>query len=113
MGNFRSMSESVFRVTIRGQFKDLSDESRQYLTRSQPEHDIFVSAYTPEGTFTYDERILFFNLRYEVRCKGDDPKKQAELHALNEAESFMRTMKFGHVFRSTTVTDVSEMWTSE
>jgi hypothetical protein len=24
--------------------------------------------------------------------------------------SFMRTMKFGHVFRSTTVTDVSEMW---
>ena len=66
-------AERVHRVTVRGQFRDLSEQSRQFLVRSTAEHDIFVSAYTPEGTFTYDDRIQFFNLRYEIRCGGDDP----------------------------------------
>ena len=57
----------VFRVTVRGRFADLTDRARALLVRSQADHDIFLSAYTPEGTFTYDAAIAFFNLRYELR----------------------------------------------
>ncbi|MEQ1704277.1 MAG: DUF6204 family protein, partial [Ilumatobacteraceae bacterium] len=83
-------SERVFRVTVRGQFDALSDEARRYLTGAQTEHDLFVSAYTPEGTFTYDSRILFFNLRYELRSAAADASTQVEAAALQEAELFLR-----------------------
>ena len=102
------MSEHrVFRVTVRGRFAGLSDETRRYLVRAQPEHDICVSAYTPEGTLTYDERILFFNLRYEIRCDGDaDPA----VLGMAEATQFLETMGFGHTGLRAHVVDMAEMW---
>ena len=99
--------ERVHRVTVRGRFRDLSEAARQYLVRSTAEHDIFVSAYTPEGTFTYDERIQFFNLRYEVRAaSADDAAVVGEV----EAEAFLRTMGFGHGDLKVDVVDVSAIW---
>jgi Family of unknown function (DUF6204) len=109
MGEEPSSGEQdrVHRVTVRGQFRDLTDASRQYLVRSKAEHDIFVSAYTPEGTFTYDDRIQFFNLRYEVRAAStDDAAVAGEL----EADSFLRTMGFGHGDLKVDVVDVSAIW---
>jgi len=103
-------SERVYRVTIRGQFHDLSDEARRSLVAAQPEHDVFLSAYTPEGTFTYDARIAFFNLRYEVRCDPDDTDRDPARVASAEAEAFLRTMKFGHRNLTTDVVDVSAIW---
>ena len=100
--------ERIHRVTVRGRFRDLSDTARAYLQRAQPEHDIFRSAYTAEGTFTYDERILFFNLRYEVRASSADADPAAV--ALREAETFLRTMGFGHTALTTEVVDVSAIW---
>ncbi len=100
----------VHRVTVRGRFAGLSEESRQYLVRTQPEHDIFLSGYTTEGTFTYDERIAFFNLRYEVRCGGDDPVAEAGDTALLEAELFLSTMGFGHGPLRVDVVDASAIW---
>ena len=103
--------ERVFRVTVRGQFADLTDEARRYLSGAQAEHDIFVSAYTPEGTFTYDSRILFFNLRYELRSAAADASTQVSAAALKEAELFLRTMKFGHKkLRVTEVADATAIW---
>jgi hypothetical protein len=97
----------VFRVTVRGRFRELSEEARRYLSRVQAEHDIFVSAFTPEGTFTYDDRLAFFNLRYEVRCGADsDPAQQA----LAESELFLRTMGFGYSHLRTDVVDASSIW---
>ena len=90
-------AERVHRVTVRGQFRDLSEQSRQFLVRSKADHDIFVSAYTPEGTFTYDDRIQFFNLRYEIRCGGDDPIGLAAMTGEVEAETFLRTMGWRRV----------------
>ncbi|MCX6519288.1 MAG: DUF6204 family protein [Actinobacteria bacterium] len=99
--------ERVHRVTVRGRFRDLDERARQYLVRAQPEHDIFVSAYTPEGTFTYDDRIQFFNLRYEVRAaSADDAAVTGEV----EAEAFLRTMGFGHGDLKVDVVDVSAIW---
>lgn len=106
-----SGSERVFRVTVRGQLDALSDEARRYLTGAQAEHDIFVSAYTPEGTFTYDSRILFFNLRYELRSAAADASTQVSASALKEAELFLRTMKFGHKnLRVTETADATAIW---
>lgn len=104
-------TERVFRVTVRGQFAELTDEARRYLTGAQAEHDIFVSAYTPEGTFTYDSRILFFNLRYELRSGAADASTPVAAAALKEAELFLRTMKFGHKnLRVTETADTTAIW---
>lgn len=102
--------ERVYRVTVRGRFRELGESSRQYLSRSKAEHDIFVSAYTAEGTFTYDDRIQFFNLRYEIRCGGDDPAGLAAITGEVEAEMFLRTMGFGHGELKVDVVDVSAIW---
>ena len=98
----------VYRVTVRGKFGSLDDATHAYLTREQPEHDIFKSAYTAEGTFTYDERIQFFNLRYEIRCNDDSD--DAENLARQEAEFFLRTLKIPHEITKVSVVDTSTMW---
>ncbi len=103
------MSEQrVHRVTVRGRFHQLSDEARRYLTQAQPEHDIFVAAFTEEGTFTYDDRIAFFNLRYEVRGADDDA--DAAARASTEAEQFLRTMKFGFTGLRADAVDATAIW---
>ena len=98
----------VYRVTVRGKFGSLDEATQAYLTREQPEHDIFKSAYTAEGTFTYDERIQFFNLRYEIRCDGDSV--DAANLARQEAEFFLRTLKIPHVITRVSVVDTWTMW---
>jgi hypothetical protein len=102
----------VYRVTVRGRFHDLTDRARRYLVAAQPEHDIFVSAYTPEGTFTYDERIQFFNFRYEVRADGPSATDDATLHGLIETETFLRTMGFGYTGLRASASDLTAMWNS-
>lgn len=99
----------VFRVTVRGQFTNLSDEARRYLVKAQAEHDLFVSAYTSEGTLSYDERILFFNMRYEVHA---DSEEKALASSLLEAETFLQTMGFAHKQLKANAVDVSQIWNS-
>lgn len=100
--------EHVYRVTLRGRFAQLEDSALAYLKREQPQHDIFVSAYTAEGTFTYDERVQFFNLRYEVRtAKGADAAGDIALH---EGELFLRTLGYSHLPLKVNVVDTSTMW---
>jgi hypothetical protein len=101
-------TERVFRVTARGRFKNLSDHARSSLSKSQTEHDIFLSAFTPEGTFTYDKHVRFFNLRYEVRTsEGADV---AGVIAQKEAELFLKTLGYSSHPLKISVTDASAMW---
>ncbi|HEX9258719.1 MAG TPA: DUF6204 family protein [Acidimicrobiales bacterium] len=99
----------VFRVTVRGQFHELTDRARRYLVEAQPDHDIFRSAYTAEGTFTYDGALKFFNLRYEVRLDSDEPTDAAGTKGLEEAEAFLNTMGFGHRSLRVAVVDMAAM----
>lgn len=101
-------SERVYRVTARGRFKDLSEQARSYLLKVQPEHDIFRSAFTSEGTFTYDEKIQFFNLRYEVRTP--EGSEAAGLIAQKEAELFLKTLGYSTHPLKMSVVDASAMW---
>jgi len=102
-----ALSASVYRVTVRGRFRNLTEQAQRYLAGAQAEHDIFRSAYTEEGTFTYDERIQFFNLRYEVRAVD---AAAAEATGQSEAELFLRTMGFGYDRLTVQVVDVSAIW---
>ena len=99
----------AFRVTVRGQFTDLSDEARRYLVKAQAEHDLFVSAYTPEGTLSYDNRIMFFNMRYEIHAESEE---KALASSLLEAETFLQTMGFAHKTLKAKGVDVSQIWNS-
>jgi hypothetical protein len=99
----------VFRVTVRGQFTELTEQARAFLVRALADHDILRSAYTPEGTFTYDKALTFFNLRYELRASGPDATGLVELEALDEAERFLATMGFGAKRLRADVVDMSSM----
>jgi hypothetical protein len=98
------------RVTVRGRFGELSDQTREYLRANQDQHDVSRAAYTAEGTLTYDSLIDFFSLRYEIRLGETDPDELAAAHAINEAELFLRTMGFGYRGLKTTVMDMAEVW---
>lgn len=102
------LAASVYRVTVRGRFSGLDEKARAYLAREQPEHDIFKSAYTTEGTFTYDTDIRFFNLRYEVRTA--EGAGAAGKIGLAEAESFLQTLGYGFEKLKVNVVDTSTMW---
>jgi hypothetical protein len=102
-------SDRVFRVTVRGQFADLTEQARSLLVRSQADHDILRSAYTREGTFTYDPALAFFNLRYELRAGGPDAAELVELEALDEAERFLATMGIGAKRLRADVVDMATM----
>ena len=99
---------TVHRVTVRGRFADLTEQAQRYLTGAREEHDIFLSAYTAEGTFTYDQAIRFFNLRYEIRGAGGDD--EAGVQGLEEAEQFLRTMGFGYTGLTVNVVDTGAIW---
>jgi Family of unknown function (DUF6204) len=104
---------SVYRVTVRGQFKGLSEAASRYLRGSAAEHDLFVSSFTQEGTFTYDERLQFFNLRYEVRTKTTDDIDDPAAVALSEAQLFLRTMRITHGPLRAAVMDMTAMTTRQ
>jgi len=103
-------STSAYRVTVRGRFHELSEDARAYLAKHRTEHDIFRSAFTPEGTLTFDDRLDFFNLRYEVRLTGDDasPARAVET-AEAEAEAFLRTLRLGYRNLHSDVMDLRAM----
>ena len=101
--------ERVHRVTVRGRFRELTSRRTSTCARPGRARHLRVRLH-PEGTFTYDDRIQFFNLRYEIRCGGDDPAGLAAVTGEVEAETFLRTMGFGHGELKVDVVDVSAIW---
>ena len=111
----------VYRVTVRGPFKNLTSQTRAWLHASAEEHDIFLSSFTPEGTFTYDKRLGAFNLRYEVRLAEETPNdavsstaatavsQEPSAIALAEASMFLQTLGIGHGALRSAVMDMNAM----
>ncbi len=97
----------VYRVTVRGRFVGLTDRARRLLESFADDHDIFSSAFTEEGTLTYDERLLFFNLRYEVR--DSERRTDAESYAATEAEQFLTVLGVGHRLTRVTSMNMTDM----
>src|SRR4029079_742775 len=59
------MGSREFRIKVRGEFKDLSDQQRSDLLAGAAEHDPLSSAFTPEGHLAYDLAARpFFTFRF-------------------------------------------------
>jgi hypothetical protein len=100
----------IFRVTVRGRFSALSETRRASLVETLDDHHVTKSAFTAEGTFTYDSNIDSFSLRFEIRVDGDDPEDQAAERGRRQAETFLRTLGIGYQTLRVTTTDMQSMW---
>jgi Family of unknown function (DUF6204) len=98
------------RVTVRGRFGNLTERAAEYLRDNQLDHDVSNSAYTREGTLTYDAAVDYFSLRYEIRVDADDLDEVAANRGVEEAGHFLRAMGFDHRPLKVTVTDVAAAW---
>jgi hypothetical protein len=100
----------IYRVVVRGHFADLDDPTRHALLADQDQHHIFKSAFTRDGTFTYDERLIAFNLRYEVRNSADDPADAIERDAIDRASRWLDQQGYGHKHLRASAVDMATMW---
>jgi hypothetical protein len=100
----------IFRVTVRGRFSELSESQRTRLVETLDDHHITKSAYTSEGTFTYDANIYAFSLRYEIRTEDEQPDLVASERGLSQAQNFLHTLEIGFSHLKITTTDMQSMW---
>lgn len=75
----------TYRVQATGQFSGLTPAARARLRDEQAEHDLLVSAWTREGTFTYSPSLTRFTLRYLLEV-SENSAAEADEAALIEAE---------------------------
>ena len=68
----------TYRVQVTGQFTDLTPAVRAQLRAEQAEHDVFLAAFTPEGTFTYTPTLTRFTLRYLLEVSEDSATEADE-----------------------------------
>lgn len=102
-----SGANDIHRVTVRGRFVDLTPHARALLESHAADHDIFSSAFTDEGTLTYDDQLTFFNMRFEIR----DGAGEAEAHAvaIDRATAFLKVLDIGFVLGRVASMNMSEM----
>jgi hypothetical protein len=87
----------IFRVVVRGQFADLSDGQR--------------AALSADGTLTYDEQLVAFNLRYEVRHTEPVPNDEAVgAEATDRAVATLTGMGLAAKHLRANVTDMATIW---
>lgn len=58
------MITRTYRVLVTGRFTATTPAVRDRLRAEQADHDVFLSAFSPEGTFTYAPSLTRFTLRY-------------------------------------------------
>src|SRR4051812_11144498 len=95
------MSVRIFRVTVRGFFKDLTPEARAALLDGADEHEPLKAAFTEGGTFTYEPRLTAFSFRFQLREQAEDDApvdvvQRAEERALDVAGRYLAESGIGH-----------------
>ncbi len=108
----------IFRAVVRGHFSGLDDATSAALIEVGDEHTYFDSAFTADGTFTYDNQLVAFNLRYEMRFVPDDPTDpddtvtapEVEAAAMERATAWLDSKGYGHRSVTVSVTDMASMW---
>jgi hypothetical protein len=76
------MMTRTYRVQVSGQFAALTPAVRARLLAEQVDHDVFVSAFTPEGTFTYAPSLTRFTLRYLLEVLEESAAEADEAAAV-------------------------------
>src|SRR3954452_9552956 len=113
------MSGKGFRVVVRGQFADLTDDQRASLAAEAHEHSFHSVAYTESGTFIYEPNLVSFNFRYEVRIADDDdanppidPALDPADVGLAKAQASLAEWGIGHKRLRATATDMAQTWSA-
>ena len=75
----------TYRVLVTGQFAHLAPAVREQLRDRQAEHDLLLTAFTAEGTFTYSHSLTRFTLRYLLEI-SEGSAAEADEAALIEGE---------------------------
>ena len=83
------MSTRTYRVVVRGFFDGLDDAQRSRLRDRAVVHDLFSSAFTDEGTLTYDATVSAFSHRVTVHVDSG-PDEVADAHAAGELSAMER-----------------------
>jgi hypothetical protein len=103
------MSVRTLRITVRGSFRDLTEDQRAELRAQAAEHDVLRASFTTEGHLAYDvDARPFFTYRFlsEGRTDEDVP------HAVAGAEAAVRAALdqrgLGYQLRSTQVQNLSQ-----
>lgn len=106
------MGLHIYRVVVRGRFDGLDDAARERLRAAAPEHDIFVSAFTPDGTLTYDHFLHAYNTRFELRANGDPADNEAAVRAdaLTRTAALLAALGVRGRDERVTVTDMASIW---
>ena len=110
------MSLRIFRVVVRGHFHDLDEEQRALLVAEADNYEIFKSAYTADGTLTYEPNLVAFSFRYEVRDSEDsaaDAEDRVIEAALAKARASLDVMGVGYRHLRGTATDMTSVWSEE
>jgi hypothetical protein len=100
----------IYRVTVRGRFADLDDDTRATLVAEADVHDALNAAFTKDGTFVYDLKYRSFSYRYEVRTTDDDDEGDAVDRAMAQATADLARRGIPHRDLRAKATDMASMW---
>jgi hypothetical protein len=93
------MMNRTYRVQVTGQFTELVPTTREQLQARQAEHDVFLAAFTPEGTFTYTPTLTRFTLRYLLEVSEGSAAEADEAAAVEGellAMAFLESQSITH-----------------
>jgi len=106
------MGLHLYRVVVRGVFDHPDDEQKARLRAAAGDHDIFRSAFTDDGTLTYDHFLHAFNTRFALRAAGEPAENEAAVTAtaLARTERLLADLGVQGANHRVTVTDMAAMW---
>jgi len=93
------VSLRTYRVTVRGVFDGLDDDQRSALRDRLAEHDLFSSAFTEEGTLTYDGQLSAFSYRVVVRVEAGPQEEEDDAHTAGQLSAMVRLDASGLGYR--------------
>src|SRR3954451_17767532 len=99
------MSPRTLRITVRGSFRDLTDDQRAELRGRAADHDLLRASFTAERHLAYDVDALPF-FTYRFLYEGETEEDVARAEAAARAEFDQRGL--GYQLRSTQVQDLSQ-----
>lgn len=102
----------IFRVTVRGWFRDLTEAQRAALLEVAVDHDVVsVGAFTETGTLTYERSLHTFTFRVQLRAEGEDAEEVVLQHATGMAMDRVTELGVEHRDVRAAAHDMADVWT--
>jgi hypothetical protein len=96
------MSLRTLRITVRGSFRDLTDDQRAELRVRAAEHDVLRASFTTQGHLAYDvDARPFFTYRFLCEGETDEDLARAVAGAEAAARAALEQQGLGYQLRST------------